>query len=313
MLVAGITLVLGGLSACRTSARDTRSREAIERGDSVAHLFAPGAISRGHEFMVTLAPDQRSAFAVRRLGGRDGIPLTLTIVESHFQGGAWSAATPASFSGVWRDIDPVISPDGRRLYFNSNRRGPGRDSAAADFDIWYVEPIGAAWGEPRRLGTPVNTSHSEYFASVTRSGTLYYTSALAETTGETVIVRARPIGHDGYAAPETLSVVNGVPRNAGNPFIAPDESYLIFVAERAGGFGDSDLYVSVRDGSGWSVPRNLGSLVNTRDAEFAPSVSSDGRHLFFTRMIRGENRRVQSEQIMVIDRDLVLPEVRNRR
>lgn len=113
------------------------------------------------------------------------------------------------------------------------------------------------------------------------------------------IVRSRRLGPDTYAAPETLAVINAS-GNASNPFIAPDESYLIFAAERPEGRGDSDLYVAWREGESWSAPRNLGPRVNTALSEFASSVSPDGRTLYFTRMSRGEWPPVKEENIMSI-------------
>jgi len=67
------------------------------------------------------------------------------------------------------------------------------------------------------------------------------------------------------------------------PYIAPDESYLIFASDRPGGYGGRDLYVSYRSDARWSVPQNLGPAINTAAWELYPSVSPDGRYLFLTR------------------------------
>jgi Tol biopolymer transport system component len=66
-----------------------------------------------------------------------------------------------------------------------------------------------------------------------------------------------------------------------DPFIAADESYLLFESDRAVGFGGTDIYVTFnRDGS-WSQPVNLGPNINTKDYEVAARVSPDGRYIFF--------------------------------
>ena len=75
-------------------------------------------------------------------------------------------------------------------------------------------------------------------------------------------------------------------RPGGNidPFIAPDQSWLIFASERPGGYGAADLYVSFRRPDGtWGEPKNLGPSVNTAGSEYTPMLSPDGRYLFFTR------------------------------
>ncbi len=70
----------------------------------------------------------------------------------------------------------------------------------------------------------------------------------------------------------------------GDPFISPNEDYLIFQSHRSGGFGQADLYISYKkeDGS-WTNPRNLGPKINTSEFENAPSVTQDGKYLMFTR------------------------------
>ena len=69
------------------------------------------------------------------------------------------------------------------------------------------------------------------------------------------------------------------------PYIAPDDSYLIFSSHREGEFGDGDLYISFHDRSAdtWSEPINMGEPINTRVQERFPAVSPDGKYLFFTR------------------------------
>lgn len=79
-----------------------------------------------------------------------------------------------------------------------------------------------------------------------------------------------------------------------HPFIAPDESYLLFDSERESGYGDSDIYISFRlkDGS-WGVPINLGDKINTEAWEACASVTPDGKYLFFNRnMIPGSYENV---------------------
>ena len=68
-----------------------------------------------------------------------------------------------------------------------------------------------------------------------------------------------------------------------DPFIAPDESYLLFDSNRPGGYGGYDLYIAWREKSeGWSNPVNLGERINTKYAENRAFISTDGKYLFFT-------------------------------
>ena len=73
-----------------------------------------------------------------------------------------------------------------------------------------------------------------------------------------------------------------------DPYIAPDESYLIFQTDRPGTFGEGDLFISYRLKNGkWSEPRNMGKGVNTKESgEGCPMVSPDGKYMFFSSMCR---------------------------
>ena len=75
-----------------------------------------------------------------------------------------------------------------------------------------------------------------------------------------------------------------------HPFIAPDESYIIWDSERDEGFGNGDIYISFKtqDGS-WGKAINMGDKVNTSAWDAAASVTPDGKYLFFNRMTGSED------------------------
>ncbi len=129
-------------------------------------------------------------------------------------------------------------------------------------------------------GPPVNSDAPEFFPSVTRDGTLYFTRS--GDGGTSAIFRA-PAVDGGWGEPTRLpATVNSTPSQY-NAFIAPDESYLLFAtAGRPDSRGGSDYYVCFRERDGWTEPINLGDRVNTpAGAEFSAYVSPDGRYLFF--------------------------------
>lgn len=69
-----------------------------------------------------------------------------------------------------------------------------------------------------------------------------------------------------------------------HPFIAPDESYLIWDSEREGGFGETDLYISFRQADGaWGSAINLGKDINTAIDENTARLTADGKYLYFWR------------------------------
>jgi hypothetical protein len=197
----------------------------------------------------------------------------------------------ASFSGTHADIDPFVAPDGQRLYFSSIR--PVDGVTRGDLDVWYVERTPDGWGAPVRLGDAVNSPLDELYASADARGTLYVASGprSPQPGRHFDIFRAERAG-DGFAPREALpTAVNTVPVAGGgpqdawdfNPEISVDGTTLVFTSLRPGGHGLGDLYVSRRVDGAWTPARNLGPLVNTAADEYHPTLSRDGRTLYFVR------------------------------
>ena len=87
-----------------------------------------------------------------------------------------------------------------------------------------------------------------------------------------------------FIKPEKLGPSINTELNEGDPFIAPDESYLIFCCrDRDDGYGANDLYISFRkDDLSWTKAKNMGNNINSSANDVCPSVSPDGKFLFFT-------------------------------
>jgi len=240
-------------------------------------LFAPGLIT-GRVFTrdVAMTPDGNELF----FGAILGRYAVTTICSTRMLDGHWTPPEVAPFATDPRvmNIEPALSPDGSRLMFLSNRPGPHGES---NQDIWVVDRVADGWSEPYNLGPPVNSEAAEFFPSLTRNGTLYFTRTNADR--DTAIYRSRLVAGV-YTEPERLpSEVNGG-RMHYNAFIAPDESFLILtITGREDCLGGEDYYVSFRtQDDDWSGPFTLGEPVNTAGpGEHSPYVSHDGQVLFF--------------------------------
>jgi Tol biopolymer transport system component len=298
------------LSACARAGAHDVALSSAPVPSLVATELAPGVLSHGHTFAATFTASGDTVFTVERTYAAGSTTPRLVVQTSVRRAdGSWAPLVAAPFSGRWRDIDPYLAPDGSRLWFNSARPRAAGDTAPTQFDIWYVDRRGNGWGEPVLLPAPITTNASEYFATVTRSGTLYYSTS--RSGNEQVVVRSRPTG-GGWSPPDTIAFPGNVVRGPNNPLVAPDESWLVFVADGEGAYGDADLWIAFRDGNGWTTPRNLGPAVNTGLAEFAPGLGPGGRTLVFTRMRRGEGRIPIEERLFSIDLPALLRELRPR-
>lgn len=262
---------------------------ALSIGAQNAELFASGTLSTGDVFGLTLSPDGKTAVFVKAYGGRDSLHL----YTSSWENGQWTKPQVAPFSTTgtrWKDIDPIFSPDGKLLLFNSTRAVTGHENKA-DFDIWAVQRKADTWGEPYHLGAVINTDSSDIYASVAQSGNLYFSSNRVGGEGKLDLYMSE-YHHGTYQTPKNLGVNLNTINNDSNPYISPKEDYLIFWQQNPGGYGASDLYISFKQKGNWSKPMNLGPEINSKLGDFCPFVK--GKKLYFSRTEVREGKRIEN-------------------
>jgi len=243
-------------------------------------LFAPDVISTGGSEINSVFNPEGSEFYFTTWTEETG---TRIMVTRQFEG-RWAVPQLASFSTHPTDVDPVISYDGKQLFFSNRRPRPGEaPDGKKGFDMWFAERLDADWGETQFLGPVVNSGSSQAYTSLTRDGTLYFQSVRNDGFGKGDIYRSR-LSNGLYQAPENLGPTINSEHYEGDVFVAADESYLVVtVYGREDGFGGGDLYVSFRGpDDSWSPLKNMGSDINSDKREFCPMVTHDGKYLFFS-------------------------------
>ena len=169
-------------------------------------------------------------------------------------------------------------------YFDANADGKISEKELNDDpDIWFSERTGEGWSLPLNVGEIVNTEYGEGFISVAENGNLYFESNRPGGFGDWDIYMAEKT-EEGYNPPINLGEKINSEVNESDPYISPDESYLIFGSYgREEGYGSSDLYISFRRNNGkFGKPINLGDKINTQYLEHNPHVSADGKYFFFS-------------------------------
>jgi OmpA-OmpF porin, OOP family len=196
-----------------------------------------------------------------------------------------SAQTPSDFSLVntpYDEQNPVISPDGKVLYLTIGKHPQNVGGKKDPGDIWVSLKIDGKWQAPIHGGSQINNAN-------------YNAVAGFSFDGNQMIL----LGHytkDGNITTQGISVAekeaNGwsFPKNRGIPYFKNQseewsgflsENAFVFSADSYGSRGAEDIYVSlVKDGR-WQEPINLGKVINTPLQEFTPSLSIDGRTLYF--------------------------------
>jgi dipeptidyl aminopeptidase/acylaminoacyl peptidase len=193
---------------------------------------------------------------------------------------------------------PVFSPDGKRLYFASKNEGD---------NPYFIEKQGDGWGEPEYLDLVTRFPEIKYvyFPTISSKGTIFFLGYLEDQWANIGIYRTELV-NGVYAKPELLPPginTRGGMRNW-TPYIAPDESYLIFCSTRGLPVSDQgDLYISFREADdSWTEPLNMGKQINSTGLERFPSVSPDGKYLFFTQATPGTDEDVYWVSSGIIDR-----------
>jgi Tol biopolymer transport system component len=206
-----------------------------------------------------------------------------TIVVSHYEKNHWSIPEVLSISGQYRDADPFITSDGKRLYFISDRPKDAASTSAESrsLDIWFMEKAGNGWGPPQNVGAPVNSPGQEWYPTIAQDGTMYFGSDREGGKGRTDIYRSRLV--DGkYTEPENLGDAINTQFEEFEPYISPDQRYLIFMTQRPDGRGGSDLYISYQRNGAWTKATNLGDKINSSGSEYSPLVTPDGKYFFWS-------------------------------
>lgn len=196
---------------------------------------------------------------------------------SRFEKGKWSTPEVLPFSGQYRDSDPVVSEDGKTLYFVSDR--PAKGLEPNRFHAWAVERDGKHWKNLHALAGPVNEKGNTEFISFAANGNLYFTSDRSEASFDVYCSRLV----DGkYQAAESLGTAVNDGRYTIEAFVAPDESYILLGSFAQDSLGNSDLYISYNKNGAWQKPVNLGPTINTRARDYSPRISPDGKYLIYS-------------------------------
>lgn len=241
----------------------------------VAQVFAPGIISTDaiEHSSPAFSPDGKTIlWAIMKMPS-----YQTSLLEMNFTNNKWSPAHVPSFSDTTaNEVYPNFSINGDTLYFSSDRKLNA--SSSNRNTLWYVIKTADGWSQAKALDTNV-FKKDIYANSVSKNRTRYFTIGPHGTSDWNIYKT------DNQGKTNPLPPYINFQGYEDGPFIASDESYLIFESDRPTGIeGNIDLYISFckKDGA-WTEPLNMGSQINTASAERFAKVSPDGKYLFFGR------------------------------
>ncbi|PHQ59702.1 MAG: hypothetical protein COC03_04730 [Robiginitomaculum sp.] len=226
--------------------------------------FAPGIVStKAWEAGVVFTPDMKEIYYIRK----NAETKKREFVVFQNKNNRWHQ------SGISPKVgQPTFSPDGKIMHLGKR----------------YKERTATGWSELKSLGLPFEDIRIMRLTASLK-GTYVFDEIGPAHNGDGVLRYSRLIDGNREAPKPFGKEINTGEWNA-HPFIAPDESYIIWDGQRNSPVRNADLYISFRqkDGS-WGGAIKMDDTINTERGEYGATVTPDGKYLFFNRNVGTDN------------------------
>ncbi|MFT5878311.1 MAG: hypothetical protein ACI8SA_002177 [Dokdonia sp.] len=215
--------------------------------------FAHGLVStEEHEWGGIFTPNMKE-FYFNRKNSKSGKKSRLVLISENNR---WRE------SKVEPEMGGFISPDAKTMLFEHQ----------------YRERTDDGWSELKSLGSAFEDIEIMRLTTSSK-GTYVFDEFPKDGKGN---LRYSRLINGEREAPKSFSKEINSGKNNVHPFIAPDESYILWDSERDGGYGGSDIYISFRqEDDSWGAAINLGDKINTSTSQRGGYVTPDGKYLFF--------------------------------
>ncbi|MDY8136009.1 hypothetical protein [Aquimarina sp. 2201CG5-10] len=271
-----LTLVLTlFLNACNTKKYNSKDNDSMpiespyfgqKPPGLTPEVFAPGIVSveGRYEFGVSFSPKMDEMYFSPTVEGHSIVHF------SKLKNGKWTIPKKANFTkGRVRDeFSATVSLNGERIYFTTY-------DSIYPLKMWYVNRDEDSWSEAKLLDSQINNEQVINLNDA-KNGDLYY----MKSTNRKQIMYYAPIDNGKFPVGRKVGIDYGT-----HGFISPSQDFLMVVANKENDPSkDKDIHVCFKQKDGtWTQPINLGNPVNTHYREGSPTISPDGKYLFFNR------------------------------
>jgi OOP family OmpA-OmpF porin len=188
----------------------------------------------------------------------------------------------------YNEISPIISPDGKTIYFSRISHPQNTHGAKGSQDIWFSELKNDKWSPARRLPPPLNKEDYNSLYSITPDGNTLllkgsYKNGVYETRGFSISKKTAR----GWGVPNKLDIPGYSKISKGQfdcGYLSTDGKVLVMSFSEKKNSKVDDIYVSFKQKDGtWSKPLNLGPEINTEEfTETTPFLAPDGVTIYFS-------------------------------
>lgn len=200
---------------------------------------------------------------------------------------------PGTINTNYDEYSPVLSYDDKWLYFVSE----GKEDGIGYEDIYKSEIDSLKFGNGINLGLPINTTNNEVMTSISTDGTQFCLFGVYPCKFTNGNLYWSTLTNKGWTTPLPFNAPINSNDWDGDGFFTSDGNAFIFTSDRPGNIGNyvtketkfhgseggnTDMYVCIKTGNGWSEPINLGKSINTPFTERKPFLHPDGKTLYFS-------------------------------
>jgi len=223
-----------------------------------------------------MSSDGKTIFHPELLKEDSTKPGRYQVVQSTWHSGSWSQPKNLQLNASGHEVSPVLSPDGRRLYYASTAPAPG-ESDDGDLNIWYVETSGKEFGKPIFLDA-LNTDMADRFTHVDAAGNFYLISNKQSGNQDILMTRLE----NGHWLPPRLVAEWNSPNE--EEYVSVNSRLGIAFIQRSTPGIETEILYSRNNNGTWTEPVPLIYEGKTKQFPYvhrAPMLSPDGSTFFF--------------------------------
>lgn len=191
-------------------------------------------------------------------------------------------ALPFNVNSDGHEILPLLSMDGKFLFFSRSLYDLNDGGRYSGHDIWVAERSKKEWSRAINSHFPFNTKNNEAIIGTSRNGETIYLMMTTSNKRVNGIYYSKFV-RGKWDEPALIPIEGLESEGSLGFYMHPDEDVLLISMKGSNGRGEEDLYISTKSSKGeWSAVRNLGTAVNTKGTELSPFLSDDKRTLYFS-------------------------------
>jgi len=238
----------------------------------IPEIFAPDIISVDgrYEHGISFSPKLDEVYFSANKKDEDP-----SIYFSKLEDKKWTNPKKANFTKGKKvgEMHPFVNPNGDKIYFTAHDEFT-LPHHKESIKTWYVNRLEISWSNAIQLDSPVNDDFV-FYSNQAKNGDLFYTNV------SKFKMYYAPNKNGKFPEVHEVEIEFGI-----HGFISPSQDFLVVNARNKEDDQrkDSDIYVYFKKKDGtWSKPINLGNEVNSNFGETCPSITPDGKYLFFSR------------------------------